>query len=143
MLVSKNAKICITPNAKHKICVTPTQNPKASQWNIGCVGSPTQNMAMYISCCLCSFHLHWLPNGNLVYSGIWTLVFTQPDCQRLSKTIKDSVLYMNITTTLSLKLVVCCEFGLREHITFIFPVCTEPLNKWLDSASVQGCINVY
>ena len=23
MLVSKNAKICLTPNAKHKICVTP------------------------------------------------------------------------------------------------------------------------
>ena len=29
MLVSKNAKICVTPNA--------------SQWNIGRIGSPTQN----------------------------------------------------------------------------------------------------
>ena len=38
MLVSKNAKFCITPNAKHKICVTPNAN--ASQWNIICVGSP-------------------------------------------------------------------------------------------------------
>ena len=28
MMVSKNAKICVTPNA--------------SQWNIGCVGSQTQ-----------------------------------------------------------------------------------------------------
>ena len=36
MLVSKNAKICVTPNANAKICVT----PNASQWNIGCVGSP-------------------------------------------------------------------------------------------------------
>ena len=32
MLVSKSAKICITP----------TRNPNASQWNIGCVGSQTQ-----------------------------------------------------------------------------------------------------
>ena len=40
MLVSKNAKICITPNAKHEICVTPTQTPNASQWNIVCVGFP-------------------------------------------------------------------------------------------------------
>ena len=39
MLVSKNARICFTPNAKPKICVTPTRNPNASQWNIGCVGS--------------------------------------------------------------------------------------------------------
>ena len=28
MVVSKNAKICITPNAKHKICVTPNANPQ-------------------------------------------------------------------------------------------------------------------
>ena len=50
MLVSKNAKICITPNVNTKICVTPNvnakicvapmRNPKASQWNIGYVGSP-------------------------------------------------------------------------------------------------------
>ena len=33
MLVYTNAKICVTPN----------QNPNASQWNIGCVGSQTQN----------------------------------------------------------------------------------------------------
>ena len=48
MLVSKNAKICNTPNANAKICVTPnrkTRNfalPNASRWNIGCIGSPTQ-----------------------------------------------------------------------------------------------------
>ena len=28
MLVSKNAKICFTPNAKPKICVTPNVNPQ-------------------------------------------------------------------------------------------------------------------
>ena len=42
MLLSKNAKICIPPDANFKMCVTPTQNPNASQWNIGCVGSQTQ-----------------------------------------------------------------------------------------------------
>ena len=36
MLVSKNANICVTPNENAKICAT----PNASQWNIGCVGSP-------------------------------------------------------------------------------------------------------
>ena len=40
MLVSKNAKICVTPNAKHKIALPPTQTPNASQWNIVCAGSP-------------------------------------------------------------------------------------------------------
>ena len=28
MLVSKNAKICVSPNAKPKNCVTPNANPK-------------------------------------------------------------------------------------------------------------------
>ena len=36
ILVSKNAKICITPNVNTKICVTPTQTPNANRWNIGC-----------------------------------------------------------------------------------------------------------
>ena len=30
MLVSKNAKICVTPDANAKICVT----PNANRWNI-------------------------------------------------------------------------------------------------------------
>ena len=49
MLVSKNAKVCVTPNAKPKICVT----PNANQWNIGYVGSTMQNfaLAVYISFC--------------------------------------------------------------------------------------------
>ena len=51
MLVSKNAKICITPNANAKISVTPNANPNTSQWNIGWVGSLTQN--------LCISHVHF------------------------------------------------------------------------------------
>ena len=46
-----------------KLALPPTQNPNASQCNIGCVGSPTQN--------LCSFHLRWFPNANPVCSEIW------------------------------------------------------------------------
>ena len=39
MLVSKNAKICIIPNANFKNL----RYPNVSQWNIGCVWSQTQN----------------------------------------------------------------------------------------------------
>ena len=39
MLVSKNNKIGVTPNMNTKNCVT----PNANRWNIGRVGSPTQN----------------------------------------------------------------------------------------------------
>ena len=38
-VVSKNAKICVTPNAYAKICVIPNVN----RWNVACVRSPTQN----------------------------------------------------------------------------------------------------
>ena len=38
VLPPKNANICVTPEANAKISVTPS----ASQWNIGCVGSPTR-----------------------------------------------------------------------------------------------------
>ena len=41
--VSKNAEICISPNGNIKFALPPTQNPNASQWKIGCVGSPTQS----------------------------------------------------------------------------------------------------
>ena len=53
MLVSKNAKICVTPTQILRFALpptrilrfalTPTRNPKANQWNIGCVGFQTQN----------------------------------------------------------------------------------------------------
>ena len=43
MLVSKNTKICITPTPMLKFALPPMPNPNASRWNIGGVGSPTQN----------------------------------------------------------------------------------------------------
>ena len=45
MLVSKNAKICLTPNAKHKICVYPDANPKRES---------------------VEYRLHWVPNANFL-----------------------------------------------------------------------------
>ena len=42
MLVSKNPKICVTPNMNAKICVTPTPTPNPSRWNIRGVWSPTR-----------------------------------------------------------------------------------------------------
>ena len=39
MLVSKNAKMCVTPNTNANICVIPNDNPNASRGNIGSVGS--------------------------------------------------------------------------------------------------------
>ena len=63
----KTLKLCLTPNAKHKICVTPTQNPNASQWNIGCVGSPTQHFCVGHVDFMCFFS-HWVPNANAVLS---------------------------------------------------------------------------
>ena len=67
MLVSKNAKICVTPNAKPKICVTPTPNPNASQWNIGGV------FTLFVSI---SFAL-----GSQGEPSIqWNMGFTFPHC---------------------------------------------------------------
>ena len=77
MLVSKNAKFCVTPTDPMqkftlaiptcwylktlKLALPPmrnikfafpsTQNPNASKWNIGCVAKIA--LAMYISYCLC------------------------------------------------------------------------------------------
>ena len=31
-------------------------------------------LGMYISCCLCQFHLRRAPNANWFFSGIWALV---------------------------------------------------------------------
>ena len=77
MLVSKNVKICVTPNAKHKICVTPNAKPQTEpmEYRLRWVhNAKFFALAIYISCCLCSFHLRWLPNANQVCSGIWALV---------------------------------------------------------------------
>ena len=52
MVVSKNAKICVTPNANFEIYIISMQNPNASQWNIGCVGFQMQNS--------CVGHVHFM-----------------------------------------------------------------------------------
>ena len=56
MLVSeKNAKnkICVSPDANiNKFVSLPTQNPNASEWNIGCVGS------LALGCCI--GHVHFI-----------------------------------------------------------------------------------
>ena len=72
MLVSKNA---FTPTRTLKFALPPTQNPNASQWNIGCVGSPTQNSCIgHVDFMLfIPFFSRWVPNGNAVLSGIWAL----------------------------------------------------------------------
>ena len=40
MLGSKNAKIALPKTRLPKFALPPMRNPNASQWNIGCVGSP-------------------------------------------------------------------------------------------------------
>ena len=53
MLLSKNAKICLTPTRNIKFAFPPTQTPNANQWNIGCIGSPMQNFRVGHTC---TFH---------------------------------------------------------------------------------------
>ena len=62
-----------------KFVFPPTQNPNASQWNIGCVGCQRNIFAssMYISCFLCTFHLRRAPNANPFFGGIWAIGLTQ------------------------------------------------------------------
>ena len=68
MLVSKNAKICITPNA----------NPQRESVEYRMVGCPTQNnhighvdFMLFIPFCS-----RWVPNVNAVLSGIWALWYS-------------------------------------------------------------------
>ena len=66
MLGSKNAKFALPK----------TRDPNVSQWNIGCVGSPTQFFCVghvYFMLFIPGFFLRWIPNANSVLSGIWTL----------------------------------------------------------------------
>ena len=65
ILVSKNAKICITPNANAKICVTPNPNPQRQHveyrsQNV-CVGHVDFMLFVLISFPVCS--------------GLWALVW--------------------------------------------------------------------
>ena len=69
-----NAKICVPPTPNLKFAFSPKPTPDTSQWNIGCVWNQRKMLvlAMYISCFLCRFHLHLVPNANPISSGIWT-----------------------------------------------------------------------
>ena len=77
MLVSKKAENLRYPQRKFYNLHHPTQNPNANQWNIGC---KIRALGMYISCCLCQFHLHWVANANAFFSGIWALVLALGSC---------------------------------------------------------------
>ena len=65
----------VLPDAKPKFALHPTQNPNASQWNIGCVGS--------LALGLCVGHVHFIffvlisfalgSDANAVFGGIWAL----------------------------------------------------------------------
>ena len=54
-------KFAFPPTPNLKFALPPTRTPNASQWNMGCVGSPTQNftLAMYISFLLVDFICIW------------------------------------------------------------------------------------
>ena len=55
MLVSKNAEICVNPNANFKICVTPNEKPQLKSVEHG-VGSQMQNS--------CVGHVHFILFGD-------------------------------------------------------------------------------
>ena len=57
MLVSKNTKICLIPNAKHKICVSPNVNPQ---------------------CKLVEYRLRWVPNAKFLRGHVH-LIFVHVD----------------------------------------------------------------
>ena len=42
----KTLKLALPPTRNLKFAFHPTRHPNASQWNIGCVGSPTQNFGV-------------------------------------------------------------------------------------------------
>ena len=54
MLVSKNAKICGTPNTKYKICVTPNAKPQREPME---------------------YRLRWVPNWNFCVGHVHFMLF--------------------------------------------------------------------
>ena len=76
MMVSKNAKICVTLNTKHKICVTPNAKSQCEPMEYRLRWVPTAKCLRWP----CRFHVvypfcsRWVPNANAVLSGIWGLV---------------------------------------------------------------------
>ena len=76
MLVSKNAKICVTPNAKHKICVIPNAKPKREPMEYRLHWVPKAKYSHWP----CRFHVvypffftRWVANANAVLSGLRAL----------------------------------------------------------------------
>ena len=75
MLVSKNAKICITPKANAKICVTPNANLQGEQMGYRFHWVPWR----WDSSWACIFHvfcvdfirIEYLASVNPIPSGIW------------------------------------------------------------------------
>ena len=59
----KAQKIALPPMQNIKIVLPPTQNPNASQWNIGCVGSQTKIFALGPK----PKSLHWPCRFHVVY----------------------------------------------------------------------------
>ena len=81
MLGYQHVRFVLPPTRTLKFALPPTQTPNPNRWNIGRIGSPTQNShgGHVDFMCLCSFHSRWLPNRNPVCSGIWALTF--PDIE--------------------------------------------------------------
>ena len=69
MLVSKNTKICVIPDSNLKFALPPTQNPNASQWNIGRVGYPTPTFRLgHVDFMLfIPFFSRWVPLFSVEY----------------------------------------------------------------------------
>ena len=66
MLVSKNTKICISSNAKHKICITPNTKPEREPMDKSPVGHVHFMLFVPILFAL-------VANANAVSSGIWAI----------------------------------------------------------------------
>ena len=58
------------PDANPKICVTPDANPRRQSVALGLLALGLA-LGMYISCCLCQFHLRRAPNANSFFGEIW------------------------------------------------------------------------
>ena len=70
MLVSKNAKIRLTPNAKHKTCVTPNAKPQRKEIEYKLLWVPNAKFSHWP----CTFNLFWCRFYSLwvpFFSGIW------------------------------------------------------------------------
>ena len=73
MLVFKNAKICVTPNAKPKICVSPNAKPKRKSVEYRLLWVPNAKFWHWP----CTFHffcVNLIRVGSRFFSGIWALM---------------------------------------------------------------------